>query len=88
MESVYCVVGAGSLNKTSRFALKGLNVVSIHYWFRKLCTAWKLNQIKKQKRKVIFSWCLIKQHILKTCGVMEVYIHAFITLALNAVEWW
>ena len=29
----------------------------------------------------------VNQRILKTYGVMEVYIHSFITLTLDAGEW-
>jgi hypothetical protein len=33
------------------------------------------------------SLCLIKQQDLKTCGGMEVYIHAFLTSAKRGDDW-
>jgi hypothetical protein len=30
--------------------------------------------------------CLIKHHVIKTCGGVEVYFHAFLTLALDGCE--
>jgi hypothetical protein len=43
--------------------------------------------MKKQRKKAKFSLWLINQHVIKKYGVVEVYIHAFISLALATGEW-
>jgi hypothetical protein len=39
------------------------------------------------KNKVELSLCWTKYHAMKTCGVVEVYIHAFLTSELDWGEW-
>jgi hypothetical protein len=39
------------------------------------------------KVKLKLSLCLTKHHLMKECGLMEVWPHAFLTSALDGGEW-
>jgi len=39
------------------------------------------------RQKVTLPQCLVKHHVMKTCGRVEVQLHAFLTSALYGGEW-